>query len=256
MLLDSVSGYEFRAPNQVRRDHEIRGLTGEVWEVLHFYTRSSFRPAQHQQSGIESRSVFTTHMAPSSRVQHLPCFAHELTLISLLSHFITKKLSRLQNTADTRTKTSHMDQSFYAQRDQKILLSLLSTSPPNSNHPYHQSIHSSLNHPLYQPPIQPLKLIQTFFNLIQMSYKAQSLIIWTPAVDLNGEVQYAVYDWSGVYIDSSLFGTWRGRRPTPTICRLYATRLAIMSVRLHTRYCHAKQKTQSPHSTRYNNERS
>lgn len=92
MLLDNVSGFEFRAPNQVRRDHEIRGLTGEVWEVLHFCTQSSFSPAQHQKSGIESRSVFTPHMSPCSRIQHLTCFAHELTLISLFSHFITKKL--------------------------------------------------------------------------------------------------------------------------------------------------------------------
>lgn len=150
------------------------------------------------------------------------------------------KTSGLEYTAGTRTKTSHVDQSFYAQRDQKILLSLLSTSPPNSNHPYHQSIHSSLNPRCINHPSNPWNSSRHFFNLIQMSYKAQSLIIWTPAVDLNGEVQYAVYDWSGVYIDSSLFGTWRGRRPTPTICRLYATRLAIMSVRLHTRYCQAK----------------
>jgi len=91
MLLDNVSGFEFRAPNQVRRGHEIRGLTEEVWEVLHFCTRSSFSPAQHQQSGIESRSVFTTHMSSTSRIKHLPCFAHELTLIPLISHFITQK---------------------------------------------------------------------------------------------------------------------------------------------------------------------
>lgn len=165
MLLDNASGFEFRAPNQVRRDHEIRGLTGEVWEEPHFCKRSSLSPAQHQQSGIESRSVFTIRMSPSSRIEHLPCFAHELTMISLFSHFITKKITGLQNTAGSRTKTSHMDQSFYAQRDQKILLSLLSTSPPNSNHPYHQSIHSSLNPRCINHPSNPWNSSRHFLTL-------------------------------------------------------------------------------------------
>lgn len=78
--------------------------------------------------------------------------------------FCHKKLSRLQNTAGTRTKTSHMDQSFYAQRDQEISLSLLSTSPPNSNHPYHQSIHSSLDPRCISHPSNPWNSSRYFFK--------------------------------------------------------------------------------------------
>lgn len=80
-------------------------------------------------------------------------------------HILSQKIDGLQNTAGTRTKTSHMDQSFYAQLDQKILLSLLSTSPPISNHPYHQSIYSSLNPRCINHPSNPWNSSRHFLTL-------------------------------------------------------------------------------------------
>ena len=100
-----------------------------------------------------------------------------------------KIISWLQNTAGTRTKTSHMDQSSYAQCDHKILLSLLSTSPPNSKHPYHQSIHSSLNPRCINYPSNPWNTSRHFLTLsrclIRLRISQYELQLWTLTARYN-----------------------------------------------------------------------